>query len=140
MTSIINNPEKDFVTVSGFTSDEFLESIVRLSNEGYKLINGTAFLFGVTKSVDMKRPVDSSIEVTSVETSVDIQTEESVSAPARTYGKDGLTLGIVMEAIPQFDKDKGLLQAYGNTFGIKLLKTRSFDNMVKDLEKGLLES
>jgi len=121
MTQIVNDPSKDFVTISGFTSEEFLQSVVDYASDGYTIVTGTAFLFGASKQVDMYKPKGNKKTVAEA-----IVVPEVVTPDLET-------------AITSFNGDKNKLEEYGKTLGIDLKKNKKFGNMVKDL-KDYLES
>jgi hypothetical protein len=141
MSNVIsrNIPYTNHREVSSQSTAEWVNEIIRLAKDGYEVIDGSIIAYSLSKSCKMKptgaeeiAPVeDEPLIITKEELLQDIEKEvvESVA---------GNDLGIDYVSIKSFDGDKNKLEDYAKeAFAIDLNRTRTFKNMVKDLEKEL---
>lgn len=110
------------IYISGISGDDFLEAVAQKGAEGYKICKGATMLSMYIKRCVMSKQVSTTAEqpVEAAQTS-----EEVVKEPVEKYSQ---------AMVSSFKNNKDKLENYGRLFGIELKKSKSFDNMVRDLE------
>lgn len=126
--------------VSSQITEEWINEIIRLAKEGYEVVEGSIVAYSLSKTLVMQPTGAEEIAPIESEEPLVITKEELLEDINKTVveTKAGNDLGIDYEIIKGFNGNKEELEEYAiETFSIDLNRTKTFKNMVKDLEKTL---
>jgi hypothetical protein len=133
----INIGDDSLIEVSGYVTEEWIKDIISKSNEGYRLVEGTAVAFSSLKVIRMTNvpedPQKTPEEVTDVEVGDIEESSNPSEEPSEELTEVSKESTLDMELIESFEGDKSLLEEYGKDFGIDLKKNKKFENMLSDL-------
>lgn len=135
------NPEKPElgVRLSAYRCESFLLGVIEVTGKGYTLREGEVFsaLTGYQANFDAPE----------VEGTITPEVEEVITPePTKIMGVINMditgarkisTQVVDVDRIKAMDGDRKLLDKYGEELGVKLNRSKTFKNMLKDLEKGL---
>lgn len=119
MLTSIEKYDDESIYLAGASGEDFLKTVAEKAKEGYSIVENTVML-----NMYVKRCVMKKTPTVVVEGSKQEPVQSSVKQPVK-YSQ---------AVIGSFKGDKNKLEQYGKEFGIELKKSKSFDNMVKDLE------
>ena len=125
--SIKINKENGQAVVAGTTPEEFLQSVIEASREGYEIVPNTGFLFGIAKQVTM---IDSNF----VKVSSPVQ-EEPVDEIIEKVGAKKAKEEILEEAIKVRSKSK--LKQLAKANGITITGSLKLDAMKTEIARSL---
>lgn len=134
------------VILSSSISEDLLKEVVNKANEGYTIVDGTSQMHRIRFQVCMEKVSEKAAIVEGkVEENAIVADQEETEKPE----VDGESVSEVTksekpsidyELIKTFDGNKETLENYArDTFDIELKRSRSFKNMIKDLEAALTE-
>lgn len=146
MTAIVSvtKVNENEITVASRLGDAFLNKVIELAGEGYKVIPNSTVNHRLLHKVSMTKEELKQEEVVQVEK--DVLTPEPVQEPVQEEKTeeesseevaDDTPIGYNQTIVDSLGGDKERLEEYGRTLGIELRRNRSFNNMVKDLKKAL---
>lgn len=134
------------VILSSSISEDLLKEVVNKANEGYTIVDGTSQMHRIRFQVCMEKVSEEAVVEDAVEDEIVAdQKEEDEPAPdVLDEGDSEVTKSekpsIDYEVIKTFDGNKETLENYArDTFDVELKRSRSFKNMIKDLEAALTE-
>lgn len=119
MLTSIEKYDDESIYLAGASGEDFLKTVAEKAKEGYSIVENTVMLNMYVKRCVMKK--NSTVVV-----------EDSKQEPVQSSTKQPSTYS--QAVIGSFKGDKNKLEQYGKEFGVELKKSKSFENMVKDLE------
>lgn len=134
------------VILSSSISEDLLKEVVNKANEGYTIVDGTSQMHRIRFQVCMEKVSEEAIN-TEEEKDEIVADQKKEDEPAPDVVDEGDSEetksekpSIDYELIKTFDGNKETLENYArDTFNVELKRSRSFKNMIKDLEAALTE-
>ena len=123
MLTSIEKYDDESIYLTGASGEDFLKTVAEKAKEGYTVVENTVMLNMYVKRCVMKKPEQVVLKAP-VGLADSIPTEP-VKQPVPTYSQ---------AVIGSLKGDKNKLEQYGKELGVELKKSKSFENMVKDLE------
>lgn len=126
-TATTRKSNKDGVTqafISAYMLEDLLQSVIEISNDGYEIVKGSTVSYGQIKSVVMSKTEEAPSEGTL------IVTEENDDGSFIEDDSDKLD----RDYLTSIEGNKKKLELYGRKIGIELKKSKSYANMLIDLE------
>lgn len=137
------------VILSSSISEDLLKEVVNKANEGYTIVDGTSQMHRIRFQVCMEKVSEEAITIEEEEEENAIVADQEEDEAEPEANVDGETNSeetesekpsIDYELIKTFDGNKETLENYArDTFNVELKRSRSFKNMIKDLEAALTE-
>lgn len=134
------------IILSSSISEDLLKEVVNKANEGYTIVDGTSQMHRIRFQVCMEKVSEKAVIVEDkVEENAIVANQEETEEPEVDGETDSEETksekpSIDYELIKTFDGNKETLENYArDTFNIELKRSRSFKNMIKDLEAALTE-
>lgn len=128
------------ICLNGFLIADFLVEVVEMTKQGYVMKVETAVRSGsgyavsfdasevVEDEPEVTEVVDDTVEVVKIIGTLNMDVSDAISRQAETE-----PVGFDLAVIESFGDDKLKLDAYAETLGVKLNRSKTFKNMTKDL-------
>ena len=123
MLTSIEKYDDESIYLAGASGEDFLKTVAEKAKEGYTVVENTVMLNMYVKRCVMKKPEQ--VDLKAPVGLADSIPTEPVKQPVPTYSQ---------AVIGSLKGDKNKLEQYGKELGVELKKSKSFENMVKDLE------